>query len=140
MGGKFMLKWSESYEIGINDIDQQHKKFFEIGEKIYSLSKNEYILDKYDNIIDLIDELKDYTKYHFNYEEEFLDRIEYKKRFTHKMTHMKFIDELESIDIRSIDINQEEELLNIMNFVLKWIIEHISNTDTLYAEWYRDNQ
>ncbi len=56
-----MIKWDNNYTIGIDFIDEQHQKLFEIADRIYNLLKNRLITDKYDEIIKIIDELKNYT-------------------------------------------------------------------------------
>lgn len=39
-----MIKWKEDYIIGVDKIDEQHKKLFEIANKAYKLLKNEFVL------------------------------------------------------------------------------------------------
>lgn len=70
-----MVQWSEEYVIGIEKIDEQHKRLFEIANEAYKLLKDQFLIDKYDRIVAIIKELKDYTKYHFQYEEEYMKSI-----------------------------------------------------------------
>ena len=51
--------------VGVIEIDEQHKKLFEIVNRIKALLNDELIFDKYDGIIAIINELKEYTIYHF---------------------------------------------------------------------------
>ena len=78
-----MVKWKDEYLIGVPEIDEQHKRLFEIAEKAYDVLQDDYIIDKYDGIVQIIDELKDYAVYHFRSEEEYLTKINYKS-FFHK--------------------------------------------------------
>lgn len=66
-----MFLWKKEFELGISSIDDQHKRLLEIGNRINDLLINhEEDDDNYDEIFMVIEELKDYTIYHFNTEEE----------------------------------------------------------------------
>lgn len=66
-----MFLWKKEFELGISSIDDQHKRLLEIGNRINELLINhEEDDDNYDEIFTVIEELKDYTVYHFNTEEE----------------------------------------------------------------------
>ena len=56
-----MFSMKEEYKLGIPNIDLEHEKLFEIGEKAYQLLKNPYVIDKYSEIVNVIEELKKYT-------------------------------------------------------------------------------
>lgn len=126
-----MLKWKDDYLIGIEAIDNQHKKLFEIAERAYDLLKNDMYIDKYDKIVEILDELKDYTAYHFKYEEEYMLSIKYKRYFSQKVAHDDFINKIQNIDLNKIDTDQDAYLLSILDFIINWISEHIIRTDKL---------
>ena len=124
-----MIKWKDDYKVGIYEIDNQHRRLFEIAEDTYNLLKNEFILDKYDKIIELISELKDYAKYHFKSEEEYMEKIGYKRLLSHKVEHKDFIEKIDSIDIFKIDQNQEAYVTEFLDFIVNWISNHILEKD-----------
>ena len=126
-----MIKWEKDYCIGVESIDEQHKKLFEIANRTYDLLKNELITDKYDKIIEIIDELKSYTIYHFNSEEDYMQSIGYKKFFSQKVAHNEFLGKMENIDIERIDNGQNKYLMGILDFVNDWLVEHILKEDKL---------
>lgn len=128
-----MFEWDESYATGIADIDEQHMKLFEIGNRAYNLLKNSLVLDKYDKIVDIIVELKDYTKYHFKYEEDYLASIKYKKFFSHKIMHEEFIGKLNSIDLEHVDVNQDDSIIGILSMLQEWLADHILEKDQAYV-------
>jgi len=129
-----MYEMKEEYKIGVDIIDEQHKRLFELADKAYMLLKNEFTSDKYDKIIRILEELKEYTATHFDSEEEYMESIKYKRLFTQKIQHKKFIDSLNKIDLRSIDENQDESLVEILTFLNEWLIEHILKTDILIGK------
>ena len=54
-----MFEMKDEYLVGIEMIDEEHRKLFEIAERTYQLLHNDYLSDKYDNISDILQELKD---------------------------------------------------------------------------------
>ena len=125
----YMYEMKEEFFTGIEEIDNQHKVLFEIADKIYYLLKDEFAIDKYDKIVQLIEELKDYTSFHFATEEAYMEKIKYKRMFTQKIDHNNFVQKLEDVDLREIDENQEETILQMLEFVNEWLIEHILKKD-----------
>ncbi len=124
-----MIQWKDSYSIGVEAVDDQHKKLFAIANEAYELLKNELLVDKYDRIIAILEELRDYTVYHFRFEEEYMASIGYKKLLSHKVLHDDFIAKIQEIDLDSIDDQQEQNLIDILDFVVQWIEQHILGTD-----------
>lgn len=49
-----MAMWKDEYSIGMPLIDKQHKKLFEIVNRIQILLSDEFITDKYDGIIEIV--------------------------------------------------------------------------------------
>lgn len=129
-----MYEMKEEYKIGVELIDEQHKKLFELADKAYMLLKDDFSLDKYDKIVHIIEELKEYTIFHFKSEEEYMQSINYKRLFSQKIEHAEFIKKIEGIDLRHIDENQDEGLVKILNFLNDWLTEHILKTDKLIGQ------
>lgn len=124
-----LITWRDEFSIGVSEIDDQHRKLFDIANRAYTLLKNQLLVDKYDAIVAIIDELKEYTAYHFNYEQEYMARIGYKRLLSHKVLHDDFIEKINSINLNKIDEDQEQYLLDILDFVVKWIEGHILGQD-----------
>lgn len=129
-----MYEMKEEYKIGVELIDEQHKKLFELADKAYMLLKDDFALDKYDKIVHIIEELKEYTIFHFKSEEEYMQSINYKRLFSQKVEHAEFIKKIEAIDLRHLDENQDEGLVKILNFLNDWLTEHILKTDKLIGQ------
>ncbi|HHX23152.1 MAG: bacteriohemerythrin [Tepidanaerobacteraceae bacterium] len=124
-----MIKWKDEYKIGVDEIDQQHKKLFKIANEAYELLKNEFCIDKYDRIIEVLEELKDYAKFHFSFEEDYMLSIKDKGYFSQKVAHDNFIEKVNSFDLNAIDENQDQYILEILDFIVDWISQHILGSD-----------
>jgi len=129
-----MVKWKADYEVGVKLIDEQHEKLFEIADCAYKLLTNDFILDKYDRITEILGELKEYTIFHFKSEEEYMLSVGYKKFLSHKVIHEDFIKSIDNIDLHEIDLNQDESVKKILEFVVDWIDKHILNEDKFIVE------
>ena len=124
-----MLQWKEEYEVGVVEIDEQHQKLIDIANRVYELMRNELALDKYDQIVEILQELKEYTVYHFHFEEGLMQKARYKKRFSHKILHQNFLAQVEAVDLSAVDEEQDAYLVRIMDFIANWLIDHIVGED-----------
>lgn len=129
-----MFEMKDEYYIGISQIDEQHKKLFQIADETYELLNNAYIADKYDHIVALLDELKEYTATHFAEEEAYMENIMYKKILSHKVEHQEFLEKINEIELDDLEVNQETIIMDILNFVYDWLVHHILDTDKLIVE------
>ncbi|MFZ7104283.1 MAG: bacteriohemerythrin [Peptococcaceae bacterium] len=129
-----MITWKDAYKIGVEHIDEQHQELFRIAGKIYELLRDDLSIDKYDRILALIQELKDYTVFHFNSEEKYMQQAGYKKFLSHKVEHDDFIAKINDLDLEKIDFQQEQYIIDILDFVVKWIEHHILHRDKLIID------
>ena len=132
-----MLQWKEEYEVGVAEIDEQHQKLVAIANLVYELMRNDLALDKYDQIVEILQELKEYTVYHFHFEEGLMQKAGYKKRFSHKILHQEFLAQVEAVDLSAVDENQDDYLIRIMDFIANWLIEHIVGEDKKVGQTIR---
>lgn len=124
-----MYEFKEEFLTGIPQIDEEHKKLFNIAENIYQLKNDEFIPDKYDHIRDILEELRDYTYTHFAHEEEYMQSIGYKQMFIQKVQHDALRQQISEWDLDAIDENQEGEIDKILNLVTDWLVNHILEHD-----------
>jgi len=129
-----IFKWKDSYSTGIEEIDRQHQRLFEIGGEIYNLATLKDGQDHYDDIMALLLSLKDYTVYHFGYEESLMKKYNYKDLENHKKQHETFVEKLNEIEAQDIDSKQKMVVLDILDFIVSWISNHIIGSDLKYKD------
>jgi len=56
-----MFEMKDDYLTGIDFVDKEHRKLFEIANDAYNALKDDYVADKFDQIVGIIQELKEYT-------------------------------------------------------------------------------
>ena len=133
-----LVSWSSRMATGIEEIDRQHKKLFEIAEKLYQAKNGDpEMLNK--KIAVTARELLDYAKIHFATEERMMEEAGFEGYAEHKKIHRMFAEKAEAyqgrIDERSGDVFLAME---IMNFLIDWIVDHISVTDKEYVPYILD--
>ena len=120
--------FTAKYYTGIELVDREHRKLFEIIGEVNALIHNDLLHDKYDEIVRLLDELREYTKFHFEDEEAYMQKINSPMLEAQKRAHQAFVDKLMSIDLdklEEIDDNQQEYLHELIEFLGGWLINHI---------------
>ena len=122
-------EFTDDYLTGIELIDKEHEHLFEIANETYDLLKNEFVTDKYDRRVALLEELKDYTKTHFAHEEEYMKSINYQYIWSEIHQHRTFEKKLDDIDLKKLDDSQQEYILEILDFLTKWLSGHIKGAD-----------
>lgn len=129
-----MFEFKDEFLTGIEMIDREHKRLFEIADELYTLKNEEFIPDKYDNIREILTELKDYTMTHFEHEEAYMESIGYKRMFTQKVQHDALREIINGWDLDAIDENQDEAIDDMLNTVTDWLVNHILNQDKLIGK------
>lgn len=124
-----MLTFLDKYCTGVELIDKEHRRLFEILADLNELNRNEFIPDKYDAIADVVEELKDYTVRHFQDEERYMQSIQYDGLAAQQNVHHSFIDKMDGINLDEMDDNQQEYLDELIDFLASWLINHIMNMD-----------
>ena len=121
--------WNDSYLLGIPMIDNQHKKFFVILDNLETLNQKQEKSEMHS----LINELQNYVIYHFQTEEDLMVKSQSPNIDLHIMEHELFRKKVE--EFHHSYYNYNAELLNEMiSFMRKWLLIHISGTDAEYAD------
>lgn len=129
-----MYQFKDEYRTGIESIDLEHQKLFEIADRAYETLMDEFISDKYDYIVDILNELKDYAAIHFRHEEEYMISIRYKRLISQKASHDEFIEKINSYDLSEVDENQKGVMLELLDYLNDWLIHHIIGSDKLIGQ------
>ena len=128
-------------------MDKEHRRLFEIIKETNDLIQNDLLHDKYDEIMRLLVKLKDYTQFHFADEEMLMEKMHYPELAAqlfrlavrlHRATglHIAFVERLVEIDLSELDDmdnNQQTYLLELIQFLLGWLSNHIIGMDKKIA-------
>ena len=77
-------------------------------------------------------ELVDYTQYHFSHEEAAFKKYGYENAEGHTYTHDALVRQLKDL-IDKFERNELAISVSILDFLVKWVTEHIMKEDKLYV-------
>ncbi len=126
--------FTDEFLTGIELVDNEHRQLFALVNDVHTLVHDEFIFDKYDEIVRILTELRNYTEMHFHDEEAYMEQINYPEIEAQRRAHNAFIDKLVDInfeELEGMDDNQQEYLVDILDFLAKWLINHILKMDKL---------
>ena len=124
-----LMVWKDSYSVGIAQLDDDHKKLIDLLNKFqtaYEYHTGEEFERK------ALSDLVDYTKYHFQHEEELLQEHAYPDFDAHKAQHVAMIAEVERF-LKDYDARGHEALEGVAKYLQGWLINHINGTDKQYS-------
>ena len=125
----------ENYRIGLNIIDSQLKKWFDIANKIYGVFKRH---ESKKTILAAIDELIDYTGYHFGFEEKYLKDFAYSKFDEYKNIHDQFLSSVKAFRTMYSE-GETVALIKLITYIKSWIPYYIPLHDEKYITLFKSN-
>lgn len=125
-----LINWTQKYELGIKEIDNQHKGLVLIINELFNLMSEGKAKAK---MTDIFDHLTDYTKKHFKDEEIMLVKYAYKHFDEHKEEHQKFIEQLGKLKLELAE-GDVTVSLKTLNFLKDWLLNHILISDKKYSK------
>lgn len=133
------IEWSEKLSLGIDSIDRQHKVLIKcINDLDEAMSKDESF--KTHLVSSVITKLVNYTKVHFKYEEIILfQHISFPEADDHKVAHELLFKGVEAFMKRLQTENIDTIHPELMEFLNKWLTNHILKEDMKYAIYIREN-
>ena len=130
-----LITWTNKYSIGLNIIDQQHKKWIDFINMLYRSYKAKA---KKKDISEHISKLLDYTDYHFGFEEKYLEDFNCGNLEAHKSGHGEFVTNIKKFQKKHNDGDQEA-VYKLIIYLNNWILNHIQNDDKRYVECFKLN-
>jgi len=120
------LKWQVAYQVGIPEIDKQHKRLFEMLNKLQDIYESDNVKSEIQTVLE---EMGDYLNIHFSYEETYLKNH---PRFdAHRKEHWFFVEKTMKFT-KDFDLNDAIFEFEILDFLKRWLVNHVLNTDIVY--------
>ncbi|MDP4147242.1 MAG: bacteriohemerythrin [Bacillota bacterium] len=132
-----MFDWKDTYSTSISKIDEQHKQLFELAHNLYSIVSKKGDKDNYDELAHALSELKDYTVYHFEYEEKLMEQYNFPEVMAHTKEHSAFVDKISEVKAQDLDLNQNKVAMDLLMFIANWIESHILKSDIKYKDFFK---
>ncbi|HOZ53151.1 MAG TPA: bacteriohemerythrin [bacterium] len=123
-----IFQWQPIYSVNVKEIDEQHKKMFNILNRLFSEKDFSAIFKT-----EIMKDLENYADYHFKTEEKYFDKFGYAKSDEHKEMHQDYIDAINSFRQDGFTENQ------LKDFLQNWWIDHVQGADQEYSVFFNKN-
>jgi hemerythrin-like metal-binding protein len=127
-----IFTWDDSVALGIPIIDEQHKALF---DWINTLNEAIESGDGSEAVGEIIWKLITYVTEHFGAEERLMISCNYPELAAHRQEHDQFVARLSEIQVSFID--GHEMGVNVLVFMVNWLVYHIKGTDQGYSKFIR---
>ena len=128
------LEWRGSLSVGHQGLDQDHQQLFRHFNDLASAMRNGSAKS---TILHVLDALLDYTVNHFRREEEALALVNYPGLQAQKDEHRMFVEKAMSIREQYRANENNSLIIDTMDFVKRWLVEHIQGSDRAYAPFIK---
>ncbi|MDR2167486.1 MAG: bacteriohemerythrin [Clostridiales bacterium] len=123
--------WKDSYAIGHELIDSQHRRLFDYAENLMSTLGQQLEFEEYKRqIVETLGFLKKYTIEHFKDEEEYQREVNYEGYEAHKKLHAKLIQDVLRHEKELVESEfKPEAVKSFLGFLLTWLVYHVAGED-----------
>lgn len=131
-----MFNFTDDCLTGIEQIDEEHRRLFELLNKAYQLAVTDYHSDYYQQIKDILTELDRYAEEHFAHEEAYMTQIRDPELILQRSQHVFFREKILAFDFANIDgvEDQQRVLTELVAFLAKWLYRHILSSDIMIGK------
>lgn len=134
-----LFPWKAEYGLGITEIDDQHKRFFELINDIEALLDRPILAPA--DLVEVISHLGDYAFYHFDTEEQHFKEFEYPEAAPHITSHQKFREQVQGFMEKARKPETDGKTLAhaLAQFANDWLVIHILSVDRMYVPCFKEH-
>jgi hemerythrin len=128
-----LFTWTDDYSIGIETIDAQHRKMFDMINDLYEAMQDgsgSSILKP------LLHAVKDYTVTHFALEERYMSEAGDLGLRAHRQEHLELIDKVDDL-LDQLPDGGAALSIETLVFLRGWLVTHICGTDMKMAPYLK---
>ena len=130
---KSFVTWKDSLSVGIESIDNDHKQLLMLINNLQS-AVHYNMGETFER--QALEKVVDYTKYHFEREEQLMRENDYPDYEAHKQQHKEMIERVEGL-LAAYESDPENTIKDLTKFLRNWLLRHIAGTDQQYSEHLR---
>jgi hemerythrin-like metal-binding protein len=123
------VEWTSDLSVGVKEIDDQHKKLFELTNEAYEKKGEKK------GINEIFNGLMEYIRVHFTTEEDFFTKCGYDKAEEHIQEHLQFIEDV--LDFKKRFDDDDDIIDEFLNFLKEWWVHHLKVVDHQYVENFK---
>ncbi len=123
------FKWKNDFSVGIKELDDQHKSFFDILNRLGEVAGGNKGMEV---VGPVLRELIEYSRHHFTEEENWLKVIGYPGLQYQEQQHEFFISQVADLQGR-YSKGDANIPLSTVEFLRDWLLSHILESDKKYG-------
>lgn len=130
-----MMVWTENYEIGIPEVDEQHQHLISVVNDLHEAILKGQGQDYLENVLN---KLIDYVEFHFSTEEKLMEKVEYPEMGEHCFEHLGLKSRVLAFQKK---FKEESEPLSedLMLFLRYWLENHITVVDKKIGSYLQNS-
>lgn len=130
--GHAFIEWRDDFSVNVKEIDEQHKRLLGMINGLCKLHNAMKAGKARATWSALLDEMTDYMQTHFTTEEAYMKRFNFPGYEQHCREHQDFVRKV--LEFRK-KYEEDGLLLSLeaMEYLEKWLVEHIQGTDKQYT-------
>jgi hemerythrin-like metal-binding protein len=135
---KSALIWNDVYSVGVQEIDEQHKKLVEILNELIAHSCSSPGSENLD-IKATIGKIVEYKTVHFETEEKYFKQFNFEGSEEHIQKHREFNERVGELLSEFQESGGKSDLSELVDFMESWFIDHLLHLDQKYVKCFQEN-
>lgn len=120
--------WSARYELGVELLDAQHRRLFDLVRAVQTEAEKEA---GGPSLTAAVQELAGFARLHFETEEKLMEEHDFSTAGFHRQAHKRLLQDLAAFSGR---VSQGmAHGTSVSEFLRKWVNEHVSHGDAMLA-------
>ena len=129
-----LFKWKNDFSVGIKELDDQHRNFFEILNRLGEAAGGNKGMEI---VGPVLQELKEYSRHHFTEEENWLRVIGFPGLQHQKKQHEFFISQVTDLQDK-FSKGDGNIPISTLEFLRDWLLTHILENDKKYGTYMNE--
>ena len=126
--------WLESFELGITEVDEDHRRMLAIMRQIEQAADSE----SFDRCKELLDELLSFTVAHFRREEKMLEEFGYPNVEIHKKYHTELLARAKAVKSVCEALETKQNLKECCHEMFGFLVDDIVMGDLKFKSYLED--
>ena len=132
-----IFPWNENFTVGHEELDDQHRNFFDYLNGVHKLRLNG---THPDDVKTLVAEIEGHLMHHFSYEEDSLVRVDFPYLLQHAAEHRALARQFQTVRENAFNIagwgHRPDVAWPILEFMFRMTVGHILKSDLEYRDYF----
>ncbi len=128
------IEWNASFNTGVKKLDDQHKRIIDMINKLVEMGDLEV---NSETIADILLRMSEYSREHFNTEEEYMLKYNFPDYSSQKAQHLEFKKKTADLCFETWEYKKSVPA-EILTYLKEWWVNHILKSDMKYKTFFNE--